>query len=222
MKTEIERLVTNGKVDDLVFIMHNNSDWMKQLDAAEALAKLQDPRGQEFLNASLNSKNSDIREVTREILAGLNLGTIESINKQSYAGAGKYVAGRQRKGMILKREYRKGKAPVINKNRDFIIGFFGWFLVGNLVLFPLYAFLWDWWAGITSNFEFGVLTVIVVGILFFRNRNRIAYGILAAVITNTLLWIPILGVDLVFFSPILLLMGASVPLPLGIMLLGYP
>ena len=99
MKTEIDRLLSKGKVDDLVFIMHNNYDWMRQLDAAEALARLHDPRGQEFLNESLKSKNSDIREVARDILEGLNLEKPKSIHKKTNSGAEQYGTAGQHKGM---------------------------------------------------------------------------------------------------------------------------
>ena len=128
MKTEIERLLTKGKVDDLVFIMHNNSDWMKQLDAAEALAKLQDQRGQEFLNESLKSKNSDIREVAREILEGLNLETIKSTHKKSYAGAGQPVATRQTKGMKIVENLPAGIGLAV-------VGFLAGAIVSGLLIF---------------------------------------------------------------------------------------
>ena len=60
----------DGK-SQLVFVMENHSDWMKRLDAAEALARKNDKRGLDYLNASLENSNSDVREVAKEILAGL-------------------------------------------------------------------------------------------------------------------------------------------------------
>ena len=55
----------------LVLEMKNNKDWMKRLDAAEALAQKNDRRGLDYLNKSLKSSNADIREVAKEIIEGL-------------------------------------------------------------------------------------------------------------------------------------------------------
>lgn len=138
MKSEIDRLLSKGKVEDLVFIMNNNHDWIKQLDAAEALIKLQDHRGQEFLNESLKSKNSDIREVAREILEGLNLETTKSTHKKPYAGAGQYMATRQHKGMKVVENLPAGIGLAV-------VGFLAGAIVSGILIFlfstPLELFL---------------------------------------------------------------------------------
>lgn len=103
-----------------------------------------------------------------------------------------------------------------NKVRDLAIGFFGWFLIGNVVL----------WFEISANLDlialfFGVplVTVIAIGILFYKKMNWFAYGIIAAVITNTLI-MEILGS--IALSPslegylLLLSFGVSFPLPVGV------
>jgi hypothetical protein len=58
--------------NSLVLVMKNDKDWMKRLDAAEALARKNDKRGLDYLNESLESSNADIREVANEILSGLS------------------------------------------------------------------------------------------------------------------------------------------------------
>lgn len=128
MKTEVERLLSKGKVDGLVYIMNNSHDWMKQLDAAEALIKLHDPCGQEFLNESLKSKNSNIREVVREILEGLNLKTTKSSHKKSYAGAGQYLVTRQYKRMKFVKKLLAGIGLAV---AGFLLGA----IVSSLVIF---------------------------------------------------------------------------------------
>ena len=104
------------------------------------------------------------------------------------------------------------KSPKTNKNRDLIIGFLGWFLVGNLVLWFEFAANWD---GPALYFGVPLVTVIAIGTLFYKKMNWFAYGILAAVITNTLLWGLISGEVHV----LVLLVGASFPLPLGFMMI---
>ena len=72
MEKNIDKLLSEHKIDDLVFIMNNDLDWVNQLDAAEALAILLDPRGQEYLVTSIRSNNPIIRDTARQILLGLN------------------------------------------------------------------------------------------------------------------------------------------------------
>ena len=67
------------------------------------------------------------------------------------------------------------------KTRDLVIGFFGWFLVGSLIIL------------ISNLLFYRVVTVVVIGILFFLNRNWLAYGIVAAIITNILIFLLIFG-----------------------------
>jgi uncharacterized membrane protein YhaH (DUF805 family) len=59
------------ETNQLGLVMESGMDWMKQLDAAEALARKNDRRGLDYLNASLENSNPDVREVAKEILAGL-------------------------------------------------------------------------------------------------------------------------------------------------------
>jgi hypothetical protein len=108
------------------------------------------------------------------------------------------------------------------KAGDVVVGFFGWFLIGNLVLLlwvAILGYLRSNWTRESLYFGVPLMTMIVIGILFFLKRNWYAYGILAAVITNTLILI-LLGVDVL--PPTaqgylhILLDGATFPFPLGV------
>lgn len=70
--TNIAKLKQEGDTEKLVAILGNRRDWMLALDAAEALAQLQDERGLDYLIRALNNPNIDVRDVAREILEGLN------------------------------------------------------------------------------------------------------------------------------------------------------
>jgi hypothetical protein len=121
------------------------------------------------------------------------------------------------------------QAHKIDKARDLASGFFGWFVIGNLVLWLWFSAL-DYlnsnasassnWRGGLSYFGVPLVTIIVIGILFFLKRNWVAYGILIAVVINTLLLLIILGS--VASSPTaekyiyLVKVGVSYPLPLGL------
>ena len=103
--------------------------------------------------------------------------------------------------------------------RELALGFFGWFLIGNLVVLLLgFAF---------SSFEIiyytvPALTAIVIGMLYFWRRNRIAAGIMLAVLVNTLIvvllgalsWSPSAGGYLSLFR-----IGLSMPVPIGLLVL---
>ncbi len=69
MKRQIKDLVAMGDVQTLSELMSEQDDWMDQLDAAEALTTLGDPRGLEFLLNAEHSDEDDIRKVAKEILA---------------------------------------------------------------------------------------------------------------------------------------------------------
>jgi hypothetical protein len=109
------------------------------------------------------------------------------------------------------------QAHSTHKARNFAIGFLGWFLIGNLVmlLFRFGFFL------MMEGLSFLVpgITVMAVGILLFSRRNWFAYGIAAAVIANTLIVVT-LGTMASSLSAegflSLLQIGASVPLPMGL------
>ncbi len=119
----------------------------------------------------------------------------------------------------IKERVVKQSVPPIIKVSNLTIGYFGWFLIGNLVLFLEFSYFSssEW-----NIFGVPLVTVIVTGILFFIKRNWLAYGILAAVITNTLV------MTLIVFGPgtvrigdgnqliPLLKLSLSYPLPLGI------
>jgi hypothetical protein len=69
------------ETNKLVYVMETDKDWMKRLDAAEALARLNDTRGLDYLRKSLQDSNSEIREVSREILSGFSGNSEESQEK---------------------------------------------------------------------------------------------------------------------------------------------
>ena len=73
-----------------------------------------------------------------------------------------------------------------HKSRDFAIGFFGWFIVGSFII---------WISDLLFNWEYLLLvvTVITAGILLFKKRIRLAYGIAAAIITNIVVFLLIFG-----------------------------
>ena len=66
------------------------------------------------------------------------------------------------------------------------IGFFGWFLVGSLVIWiSNFFFYWD--------YSLPVVTVIAISILLLLRRYRLVYGIVAGVITNILIYLLLFG-----------------------------
>lgn len=68
MKSAVDELARMGDLESLNEIMDEHDDWMTQLDAAEALAKLNDPRGLEFLLIAHESEDEEIVAVVEEIL----------------------------------------------------------------------------------------------------------------------------------------------------------
>jgi hypothetical protein len=73
MKSDIDQLVAMRDIDSLYEIMSENDEWINQLDAAEGLVKLRDPRGYEFLLAATQSDDEEVAEVAREIVDGPEL-----------------------------------------------------------------------------------------------------------------------------------------------------
>lgn len=69
---EIAGLKDKSDRDGLLTIMEDAGDPMLSLDAAEALAELDDERGLDHLILALHSPDADEREVAVEILEGLN------------------------------------------------------------------------------------------------------------------------------------------------------
>jgi hypothetical protein len=68
MASSIEELVRMNDSESLNEIMNEHKDWMMQLDAAEGLVKLNDPRGLEFLLVASESDDEDVATVAEEIL----------------------------------------------------------------------------------------------------------------------------------------------------------
>jgi len=69
--TNIEELKLKGNVEGLVAVQNSSTDWMRCLDAAEALAQMGDPRGIDYLNEAVENNDSEIRDIAKEILEGL-------------------------------------------------------------------------------------------------------------------------------------------------------
>jgi hypothetical protein len=68
MKSAINDLVTMRDVESLVEILNESEDWMDQMDAAEALVRLGDRRGLEYLLVARQSDIEDLLETAKEIL----------------------------------------------------------------------------------------------------------------------------------------------------------
>ena len=69
MGAQINDLVAMRDIETLYELMAEDDDWMVQLDAAEGLVKLNDPRGLDFLLSARESDDEDVREVAKEVLA---------------------------------------------------------------------------------------------------------------------------------------------------------
>lgn len=68
MTSSIDELARMGDRETLNEVMNENDDWMIQLDAAEALVKLNDSRGLEFLLIAREAEDNEIVAVAEEIL----------------------------------------------------------------------------------------------------------------------------------------------------------
>jgi hypothetical protein len=115
------------------------------------------------------------------------------------------------------------------KVHDLAIGFFGWFVIGNLVLwlwFSIFDYLSsNWNLNLNSPWipYLGVplVTIVAIGILFFLKRSWFAYGILAAVLANTLIMAILVASALspsaewYLYLLYPLRYGVAFPLPLG-------
>jgi len=102
--------------------------------------------------------------------------------------------------------------PTFHKALYLAIGFFGWFLIGNLIFWIAYPAEWD----LVVTFGHPLVTVIAIGTLLIKKMYWFAYGILAALITNALIMV-LMGI--ILFSPSLkgylqlLSIGLSFPFP---------
>jgi hypothetical protein len=109
-----------------------------------------------------------------------------------------------------------------HKVRDLAIGFFGWFVIGNLGGYLWFAtlsslYLHGRWVDYFAASGIPLVTITVIGILLKKKRNWFAYGIMTAVITNALIIVNLLGLahSLDFFSTGITLLELTVPLPLA-------
>ena len=105
----------------------------------------------------------------------------------------------------------KNEKMTSSPKSNFAIGCIGWFLFGNLTFFILYS----------VPFVFPFITVLITVLLFASKKNWYAYGVIAAVITNTLFMVilgsiifPPLSLDNIYYY---LLFGVTFPLPIGIL-----
>ena len=98
--------------------------------------------------------------------------------------------------------------PIRSKVGDFAIGFFGWFLAGNLVV-ALFGFLF-YSVVLGALGVFALFTLGMIVYLFAQNRYWIGAGIIAALLTNGV-FMALLGLGSLF--------TLFIPLPVGLFLL---
>jgi len=68
MASQIDELVRMRDSESLYELMTEDDEWLTQMDAAEGLIKLGDPRGYEFLLSATMSDDESILEVAQEIM----------------------------------------------------------------------------------------------------------------------------------------------------------
>lgn len=68
MEQAVQDLLKMGDVESLYEVMTEHDDFIYCLDAAEALVRLGDARGADFLISATESEDEDIRDVAQEIL----------------------------------------------------------------------------------------------------------------------------------------------------------
>ena len=71
-ETRIAEMKQKGDLNGLVKIIRNDDEWISRMDAAKALAQLGDKRGLNYLIHALNDTDTNIQNIAREILEGLN------------------------------------------------------------------------------------------------------------------------------------------------------
>jgi len=76
MNSQINELIKMSDRESLFEVMTEHDDWMTQLDAAEALVRLGDRRGYEFLLTATLSDDEEILEVANEIFNSPELAKI--------------------------------------------------------------------------------------------------------------------------------------------------
>jgi hypothetical protein len=102
MSQAINDLVSMKDVESLLEIMNDGDDWMDQVDAAEGLVKLGDPRGLKYLMFTLQSDDADVRQVVEEVLDSPDVQRmreqIESDAKLAYQRSLEIARARLKKG----------------------------------------------------------------------------------------------------------------------------
>lgn len=104
MTSSIDELARMGDRETLNEVMDENDDWMIQLDAAEALVKLNDSRGLEFLLIARESEDEEIVAVAEEILQGP---TVRRMKEQLDAGKKTARAERIEKAKLRLQQNKK-------------------------------------------------------------------------------------------------------------------
>jgi len=94
MRSTFDDLVNMRDMESLLELMNESDDWMDQLDAAEALVKLGDRRGLEYLLMAKQSDIEDVSETAKEILADLEIKRMrEQIEAEMRYASQKLVEG---------------------------------------------------------------------------------------------------------------------------------
>ena len=71
-RNKVNSLYEKSDIDGLVEILVHDQDWLIRIDAAEALALLNDARGIDYLIASMRDVDPEVSGVAKEILTELN------------------------------------------------------------------------------------------------------------------------------------------------------
>ena len=71
-QSPLQEYIASGNINGLLDILSNEKDWMKRFDAAEALTRLGDGHGKEYLNNALQDRDEEKRNIAKEILEGLD------------------------------------------------------------------------------------------------------------------------------------------------------
>ena len=113
------------------------------------------------------------------------------------------------------------------KTQAFRRGFAGWYVIGNLWSISLIIFITHV-PQFIAFFGLPIVTATIISVLLMLGRNRIAYGIVTAVITNILIYaiisfgfsdFPLDSLqDYLDVFSVILLFGVNLPLPFGLFL----
>jgi hypothetical protein len=98
------------------------------------------------------------------------------------------------------------------KIRNFLIGFIGWFIAGNLIIWLFFLLPIGKWVIVIRIYGFGIATIIIAFFLFYKKRNWYAFGIVSALTINAIAWkIYLIEKPVFLFAHVL-----AVPLPVGL------